>query len=67
MDTDFVETERARTVAWKERTGTLPDAARAPAPYIRDGKPVGKYEYCLRAPYAIYNLLPEIRESAVQF
>jgi hypothetical protein len=34
----FVPWQRAKAVAWKQSTGTLPDEARVPAPYFRDGK-----------------------------
>ena len=43
MTDAFIEAERAGATAWKARTPTLPDEARAPTPYIRDGKPTGRY------------------------
>ena len=37
-----------------------------PAPYIKDGQPRGNYPYCLPAEYADHNLLPDVRQAALQ-
>jgi hypothetical protein len=44
----------------------VPDQARIPAPYIRDGNPVGCFPYCLPAALSAYNLLPHVRAEALQ-
>ena len=62
----FAERARQRACDWKQHSPTLPDEARVPAPYIRDGNPVGCYPYCLPPPLSAYNLLPEVRAEAVQ-
>ena len=64
---NFVATERARASAWKRATMTLPDEARAPAPYVaKDGSADGpSYDFCLSPEYAAYSLLPEVREHAL--
>jgi hypothetical protein len=61
----FVERARRRATQWKAASPTLPEGARGPAPYLRDGKPRGIYAYCLPAGYATYNLLPDTRDSAL--
>jgi hypothetical protein len=45
MTSEFVVAERERAVAWKNRTLLLPEEARADAPYVRDGKDVGRHPY----------------------
>jgi hypothetical protein len=67
MTNEFVVAERQRAAAWKSRTPLLPDEARADAPYVRDGKDVGCHPYCLPPAYAAYNLLPEVREVALDY
>jgi hypothetical protein len=67
MTNDFVVAERQRAVAWKSRTPLLPDEARAGAPYVRDGKEAGRHPYCLLPAYAADNLLPEVREMALDY
>lgn len=62
----FEERARQRASEWKQRTSALPDDARGPAPYIRDGRPVGRYPYCLPASLSSYNLLPEVRAEALK-
>ena len=56
----FAIGERARAIAWKESTATLPPAARAPGQY--DGR---AYPFCLPGEYATLSLLPEVRERAL--
>ena len=62
----FPDRARQRACDWKQHSPTLPDEARASAPYIRDGNPVGRYPYCLPPPLSAYNLLPEVRAQALQ-
>jgi hypothetical protein len=65
-DLTFIATERARAVAWKQATTTLPAEARAAAPYVdKDGSNGGRlYDFCLPVGYAALSLLPEVREQA---
>jgi hypothetical protein len=58
---------RAAQAAWKSRTRSLPDEARLPAPYFRDGQAVGSYPHCLPREFAAYNLLPDVREAALRY
>jgi Restriction Endonuclease associating with ARP len=62
----FEKRARQHASDLKQRTPTVPDEARVPAPYIRDGNPVGCYPYCLPAPLSSYNLLPEVRVEALK-
>ena len=63
----FAERERARAAAWKQATTTLPESARLPAPYMRNGTaPMGQYSYCLPVAHADHNLLPDVREVALE-
>ncbi|WP_204306687.1 hypothetical protein, partial [Klebsiella pneumoniae] len=50
-----------------DHTSTLPDHARAAAPYVRkDGAASGPaYEFCLPANDAHLSLLPEVREQVL--
>src|SRR4051812_41959114 len=66
MKNDFVERARRHASAWKAHTPTLPEGARGPAAYLRAGKPQGMYPFCLPAPYAVHNLLPDVRDSALR-
>src|SRR4051794_16370529 len=66
MKNDFVERARRHASAWKAHTPTLPEGARGPAAYLRAGKPQGMYPFCLPAPYAAYNMLPDVRDSALR-
>lgn len=63
----FVSTQRQKAAAWKATTGSLPDAARAAAPYVdKDGSAGEKpLPFCLPADLADLNLLPGIRERAL--
>jgi hypothetical protein len=62
---DFVIRARRHATHWKSTTMTLPEAARGPAAYLRDGKPQGMYPFCLPAAYASHNLLPDVRDAAL--
>ncbi|MDQ6613314.1 MAG: hypothetical protein M3083_00725 [Actinomycetota bacterium] len=64
---EFLLRARARSAAWKAGTATLPEAARVGAPYIRDGRPQGLYDYCLPAEFADYNLLAGGRGPALGY
>src|SRR6476660_3954273 len=64
-DNDFVTRARQRATSWKSTTETLPEAAKRPAPYLRDGRPQGMYPFCLPAGYATFNLLPDARPTAL--
>lgn len=62
----FVTRERAKAVAWKTSTGTLPDQARHPAPYLRDGEAkTAPVPFCLPTEHAHLSLLPEVRSMAL--
>ncbi len=59
----YTDTERARAVAWKRATETLPESAKRAAPYgIRGGV---TYDFCLPPEHAHLNLLPEVREQVL--
>ena len=64
----FTDVERERAARWKQTTPTLPDAARVPARYVgKDGVEGGRpYEFCLPADHASLNLLPEVRDQALE-
>jgi hypothetical protein len=62
----FEERARQHASDWKQRTPAVPDQARLPAPYIRDGNPVGCYPYCLPSSLSAYNLLPHVRAEALK-
>lgn len=49
--------------AWKQRTATLPDEARAPGVYEKHRR---AYPVCLPIEYASHNLLPEVRDGATE-
>jgi hypothetical protein len=55
---------RAAAERWKARTSTLPDEARAAAPYW-GGDASRAHTFCLPGQYASYNLLPDVREQAI--
>lgn len=65
--TSYVNEQREIASRWKQLTETLPGAAKAAAPYVgKDGKPGGTpYPFCLPAEHATYNLLPDVRETAL--
>jgi len=48
-------------MAWKQRTGTLPDEARAPGTYEKDQR---SYPFCLPPEFAAHNLLAGVRDGA---
>jgi len=63
----FVQRERAKAVGWKRSTATLPDEARDPAPYVRDGEArTGPLPFCLPPEHAALSLLPEVRSLALE-
>src|SRR3954447_3335225 len=66
MTDRFVDRARRHAAQWKATSPTLPEGARGPAPYLRDNNPRGMYPFCLPAGYATYNLLPDVRESALR-
>ena len=49
-------------MAWKQRTLTLPDDARAPGVYEKHHR---AYPFCLPVEFASHNLLPEVRDGAI--
>jgi hypothetical protein len=63
----YTENERARAIAWKKRTDTLPPEAKLPAPYIgKSGRSSGPaHDFCLPAEHARLNLLPDVRTVAL--
>jgi hypothetical protein len=61
----FAERARQQASGWKQRTPAVPDEARIPAPYIRDGNPVGCYPYCPPPTLSACNLLPQVRGEAL--
>ena len=62
----FVDAAKRAAILWKAATETLPDAALADAPYIRDGRPQGSYPVCLPSESAEHNLLPDVRAAAIE-
>src|SRR4051812_47329785 len=66
MKNDFVDRAQRHASQWKATTPTLPEGARGPAAYLRAGRPVGMYPYCLPAPHAAHNLLADVRETALR-
>lgn len=63
---DYVTSQRRKAVAWKAATTDLPDQARAPGHYRnRAGNNLGPYPFCLPQNYATHNLLPDIRQAAL--
>jgi len=62
----FVERERAKAIGWKRAASALPDDARRPAPYIRDGSSsASTYDFCFPPEHAALNLLPDVRDLAL--
>ncbi|MEX1907155.1 hypothetical protein L6241_02445 [Janibacter sp. Y6] len=65
--TQFKAEHEALAAAWKKRSNTLTEEARASAPWInQDGQPRGRYDHCLPAGFAAHNLLPHVRRGAIQ-
>ena len=58
------EQERRRATAWKQSTTTLPASARAAAPWSH--RPGTAYDFCLPVEHAALNLLPEVRQPALE-
>src|SRR4051812_4036471 len=63
----YSQNEKARAAAWKTSTTTLPEAAKAPAPYVsKTGTARGPaYDFCVPREFAALSLLPEVREPAL--
>ena len=57
----YVLRENSLAAAWKSRTKTLPEPARAAGTY---GSKQHAYPHCLPAEFAKYNLLPDVREAS---
>ena len=64
----FAQIERQRAVAWKLSSATVPEGAKAPAPYVgQDGsESESTYPFCLPPEYAVVSLLPEVRDLALE-
>jgi len=64
---DYSENQKKLAAAWKEGTKTLPEHARAAAPYVtKDGAAAGQpRDFCLPADHAALNLLSDVREQAL--
>lgn len=64
---DYRARQRALAAGWKARNPELPDAAKASSPYVRNsGDPVGNDPFCLPVEYSQHNLLPPVRNGALQ-
>jgi hypothetical protein len=65
MTTSFAKKQRENASRWKQSTITLPDEARIAAPYVgrADSPP---YPFCLPADWAAANLLPDVRQRALE-
>ncbi|WP_456598804.1 PGN_0703 family putative restriction endonuclease [Blastococcus sp. SYSU DS0616] len=63
----YARHERARAIAWKKRTDSLPPEAKLPAPYVgKSGVPNGPaYEFCLPPGHEKLNLLADVRPQAL--
>ena len=63
----YITDQRFLAAAWKTRTTELPDGAKASAAYVRDGRTgSAEVDFCLPASYAAHNLLPDVRERAIE-
>lgn len=58
----YVLRQNSLAAAWKCRTKTLPEPARAAGKY---GSKQHAYPHCLPAEFAKYNLLPDVRDGSV--
>jgi hypothetical protein len=67
MTDTYVQRARRHASAWKQSTPILPDDARSPAPYLRDGEPQGSYPFCLPRAFAAHNLLPDVRADSLAY
>ncbi|MFW5472303.1 PGN_0703 family putative restriction endonuclease [Knoellia sp. CPCC 206450] len=65
--TSFRDDQRSAAARWKAATSTLPEPARAAAPYVSKDGTVGRvaYDFCLPPSFASYNLLPDARDPAL--
>jgi len=59
----YATVQNKLAVAWKQRSSTLPEAARVPGVYEKHQR---AYPVCLPIEYASYNLLPEVRDGAIE-
>lgn len=66
MSTPFRRQEYGRAARWKATTSTLPGAARAKARYHAPVGGQNAYTFCLPVEYAHLNLLPEVRDRALE-
>ena len=68
MQPTYKDRERVRAIGWKRSSDTLPDDARDAAPYVNRDGTVGhpRYDFCLPTHHADHNLLPEVRELAIE-
>ena len=63
----YTSDQRFLAIAWKTHTTELPEGARAPTAYLRDGPPTSVEVYfCLPPAYAAHNLLPDVRKRALK-
>ncbi len=63
---DYAALANQRLIDWKATSPTLPDEARKPGVIrTRAGRDVA-VDYCLPTGYTNYNLLPEVREQALE-
>lgn len=58
----FATKHNQLAMAWKQRTLTLPDDARKPGVYEKHRR---AYPFCLPVEFASHNLLPEVRDGAL--
>ena len=59
----YAREQNQLAVAWKQRTLTLSDDARMPGVYAKGGR---AYPFCLPVEFASHNLLPEVRDGAIE-
>lgn len=64
----YTEHEKVRAAAWKARTPTLPEEARAPAGYVHQDGATGTtpYDYCVPEQYAEHTLIGAVRGPALR-
>lgn len=63
---DFRDRAEAVALAWKRTTTTLPDDARKPGAYLFRDCLLPPRPICLPPQYSVFNLLPDVRESALE-
>ena len=62
---NYARESNERAVRWKHNTSTLPDEARGPGE-VRGWGGTYDVDYALPAAYAAHNLLPEVRDTALE-